>query len=91
MQCQTLRPPGRLTLPRTPLTDRAFVYVSSAATDITQSITRERQRLRHEALLAELQRSQQQPLLPGIDTANPPLPIRRLRAGIGTHLTLPTL
>lgn len=51
--CNT-RPPGRLTLPRVLLTDSAFVYTCAAATNVAETISRERR------LLAQEQAQQQQ-------------------------------
>lgn len=80
-------PPGRLTLPRVWLTDRAFVYTNSTATDIRATLQRARHLQAQEALQQRLTAAQTQPALPGV----PPAPPRRVRAGLGQPLVLPSL
>lgn len=85
-------PPGRLTLPRVLLTDRAFVYTNSAATDVRTTMQRARHLQAQEALqqrLAAAKAQPAQPALPGVPEAPP----RRLRAGLaqGQHLALPQI
>ena len=88
MQAASL-PPGRLTLPSQPLTDRSFVYHDSASTDVAATIRRERERLARQKLQAELAATQAQQALPGIPaTART---TRRLRAGLQQPLALPQL
>ena len=82
-------PPGRLTLPSQPLTDKHFVYTKADHTDITQTMRRARERLVNEQLQAELQAIAAQALLPGVSPMQPP--VQRVRAGIGRTLSLPTL
>mgnify|MGYP001157957078 CR=1 FL=1 len=82
-------PPGRLTMPRVPLTDRAFVYTNSAATDVRTTMQRARHLLEQEALQQRLAAAKAQPALPGVPEAPP----RRMRAGLaqGQHLALPQI
>lgn len=80
-------PPGRLTLPRVLLTDRAFVYTNSTATDIRATLQRARHLQAQQALQQRLDAAQAQPALPGV----PPAPPRRVRAGLGQPLVLPSL
>lgn len=81
-----VRPTGRLTLPRIPLTDRAFSYSCAAATNVAQTIARERQLPADEARARELAAIAAQSLLSGIAPAP-----RRMRAGVAQGITLPTL
>jgi hypothetical protein len=79
-------PPGRLTLPRVLLTDRAFSYTKAVATNVQATWEREKRLQQQEAI--EQQRAAQlaQPLLPGIPAAT-----RRLRGGLHQPLVLPQL
>lgn len=81
-------PPGRLTMPRVLLTDRAFSYTKAVATNVQATWQREKRLQEQEAI--EQQRTAQlaQPLLPGI---SPQPTTARPRAGMGTALTLPNL
>lgn len=81
-------PPGRLTLPRVSLLDRSFAYSCAAATNVAETIARERVLLAQEARAKELAAIAAQPLLPGI-AAKPT--VRHIRAGLGTPIELPTL
>lgn len=81
-------PPGRLTMPRVPLTDKAFVYTCSAATDVQATFQRARLQLQQEAIRQQLAEAQRQPALPGIAQ---PRTVQRLRAGIGSVIALPSL
>ena len=82
-------PPGRLTMPRVLLTDRAFVYTNSTATDIRATLQRARHQQAQEALQQRLAAAKAQPALPGVPEAPP----RRLRAGLaqGQPLALPQI
>lgn len=82
-------PPGRLTLPRVLLTDRAFVYTNSTATDVRTTMQRARHQQEQEALQQRLAAAKAQPALPGVPEAPP----RRLRAGLaqGQPLALPQI
>lgn len=84
-----MQSPARLTLPRMSLLNPAFKYTPSNATNVAQTIERERQLqaqelARHRAALA---RTPQQ-LLPGIPTEPK---VVRLRAALGRVITLPDL
>lgn len=82
-------PLGSLTLPRVPLTDRSFIYSCAAATNVADTIARERHLLAQEAQAHALAAATQQPLLPGIPQEPPT--VRRLRAGMAAPLSLPSL
>lgn len=82
-------PLGSLTLPRVPLTDRSFAYSCAAATNVADTIARERRLLAQEARARELASIAAQPQLPGIPTE--PSTVRRLRAGMAAPLSLPSL
>lgn len=82
-------PPGRLTLPSQPLTDKHFVYTKADHTDITQTMRRAREQMVNKQLHAELQAIAAQALIPGVAPMQPPM--QRARAGIGRTLCLPTL
>lgn len=81
-------PLGSVTLPRVSLLDRSFAYSCAAATNVAETIARERVLLAQEARARELAAIAAQPLLPGI-AAEPT--VRRIRAGLGTPIELPTL
>ncbi|WP_287917546.1 hypothetical protein [Comamonas sp.] len=81
-------PPGRLTLPRVPLTDRAFNYTCSAATNVQATWQREKRLQEQEAIEQQRAAATAQPLLPGIA----PQPSNaRPRAGMGAVIALPLL
>lgn len=82
-------PPGRLTLPRVPLTNRAFAYTRSDATDVATTIERERQLLAEQIARQHAQHQDTQPLLPGMPQQPPK--VTRLRAGLGQVIELPAL
>lgn len=88
MHSHVPHPPGRLTLPRVSLLDRSFAYSCAAATNVAETIARERQLLAQEAQARELAAIATQPLLPGIATAPA---VRRLRAGMAAPISLPPL
>ena len=81
-------PPGRLTLPRVSLLDRSFAYSCAAATNVAETIARERALLAQEARAKELAAIAAQPLLPGI-AAKPT--VRHIRAGLASTIELPDL
>ena len=81
-------PPGRLTLPRVPITDRAFTYTCSAATNVQATWQREKRLQEQEAIDQQRAAQSAQPLLPGIA---PQPTTTRPRAGMGTAITLPNL
>lgn len=81
-------PLGSIALPRVPGTDPSFIYTRAVATNIAETIARERLLLAQEAQARELAAIAAQPLLPGI-AAEPT--VRRIRAGLGTPIELPTL
>ena len=81
-------PPGRLTLPRVLLTNRAFNYTSSAATNVQATWEREKRLQEQEAIQQQRAAAAAQPLLPGIA----PQPSNaRTRAGMGAVIALPSL
>ena len=79
-------PPGRLTLPRVLLTNRAFNYTNSADTDVQATWEREKRLQEQEAIDQQRAAQLAQPLLPGIPAAT-----RRLRGGLHQPLVLPQL
>lgn len=81
-------PPGRLTMPRVLLTDRAFNYTKAVATNVQATWEREKRLQQQEAI--EQQRAAQlaQPLLPGIA---PQPTTARPRAGLHSAPALPSL
>ncbi|MDR2325470.1 MAG: hypothetical protein LBE51_08745 [Acidovorax sp.] len=81
-------PLGSLTLPRVPLTDRSFDYRCAAATNVATTIARERLLLAQEDQAKALAAIAAQPQLPGIQ---PEPTVRRVRAGLGQQIALPTL
>lgn len=81
-------PPGRLTLPRVPLTDRAFTYTCSAATNVQATWQREKHLQEQEAIQQQRAAASAQPMLPGI-AAQPSN--ARPRAGMGAVIALPLL
>lgn len=81
-------PPGRLTLPRVLLTDRAFNYTNSADTNVQATWEREKRLQQQEAIHQQRAAQLAQPLLPGIV---PQPTTARPRAGMGTAITLPSL
>lgn len=84
-----LHPPGRLTLPSQPLTDKRFVYTSADQTNVARTMARARERLLAEALQRDLRAIAAQAQLPGVVPKAPPA--QRLRAGMGHAIALPTL
>lgn len=84
-----MHPPGRLTLPSQPLTDKHLVYTKADHTDITQTMRRARERMVNEQLQNELREIARQAQLPGISPT--PQPVQRIRAGIGRAVCLPNL
>lgn len=82
-------PPGRLTLPSMPLTDKQFVYTRSESTDVAMTIQRARELLIHQRLKAELREIASQALLPGVLPKQ--APAQKVRAGIGQSVRLPTI
>lgn len=82
-------PPGRLTLPTQRITDKHFVYTRSIDTDVARTIQRARDRLTRMHLQTELREIAQQARLPGVIPAHPT--VKRLRAGIRSVISLPTL
>jgi len=81
-------PPGRLTLPRVLLTNRAFNYTSSAATNVQATWEREKRLQEQEAIQQQRAAATAQPQLPGIA----PQPSNaRTRAGMGAVIALPSL
>lgn len=72
-----------------PLTDRSFAYSCAAATNVADTIARERQLLAQEAQARAMAAITQQPLLPGIPQEPPT--VRRVRAGLGQHIALPQI
>lgn len=81
--------PGRLTLPRVSVLSPAFRYTSAAATNVAETIERER-RLQAEELERQRRASSTvQPMLPGIPTPGRTV---RLVAGLGHRvIELPSL
>lgn len=82
-------PPGRLTLPSQPLTDKHFVYTPAMHTDIAHTIKRARERLLNQQLQADLREIAKQALLPGVAPAAKP--VQRIRAGMQSPPALPSL
>lgn len=89
MHVMQAHPLGRLTLPSQPITDKHFVYTKADHTDVTRTMQRARERMVNEALQAELQAIAQQALLPGVIPVH--TTVQRLRAGIRSVISLPTL
>lgn len=83
------RPPGRLTLPSQPLTDKHFVYTRADHTDVARTIARARELLAAQQLQRDLRAIAQQALLPGVVPQAPP--VQRLRAGMAARISLPKL
>lgn len=80
-------PPGRLTMPRVLLTDRAFSYTKAVATNVQATWQREKRLQEQEAIKQQRAAATAQPL-PGIA----PQPSNaRTRAGMGAVIALPSL
>lgn len=80
-------PLGSVTLPRVSLLNRSFAYSCAAATNVAETIARERALLAQEARAKERAAIAAQPLLPGIAATT----VRHIRAGLGTPIDLPDL